>query len=145
MHGETSVTAGSDESGPTDESSTSDDGDAESDGESGDATTGDPGGKGACCTITPGEAGCPDTAIESCVCELDEYCCNNQWDYLCVQQAATPCGSACMDDCCETHDHPGCLQSAVTMCVCDFDDFCCNQEWDQQCLDEAMQQCDLAC
>jgi hypothetical protein len=146
-HGETGVSATAADSSTDDDGSTSDaDDDDSSSGDDDDGTsTGEPEDEGPCCAVTPGEAGCTSDAIESCVCEFDEYCCNNSWDYLCVQEAASMCRAQCTDDCCEVHDEPGCLQNAITDCVCDFDEFCCNQEWDQQCIDEAMNDCRLAC
>lgn len=150
-HGETGLTASAsadDSSGTNDVdddgSSTAGDDDTTGDPDD-DGTTGEPEMEGPCCAATPGEAGCASDAIESCVCAFDEYCCNNNWDYLCVQEAASMCDAQCVDDCCETHEEPGCLQNAITDCVCDFDEFCCNQEWDQQCLDEAMNDCNLEC
>ncbi len=148
-HGETGLTASAsaDESSGSndlDGSSTAGDDDTTGDPDD-DGTTGEPEMEGPCCAATPGEAGCASDAIESCVCAFDEYCCNNNWDYLCVQEAASMCDAQCIDDCCETHEEPGCLQNAITDCVCDFDEFCCNQEWDQQCLDEAMNDCNLEC
>lgn len=41
---------------------------------------------------TPGsdQPGC-----NACVCELDPFCCNSQWDSLCVSEAAIQCNVAC--------------------------------------------------
>jgi hypothetical protein len=45
-----------------------------------------PSGSGACCTpeATPGCAA--DPAIEDCVCFLDPYCCDTEWDDYCVAE-----------------------------------------------------------
>lgn len=46
-----------------------------------------------CCMVN-GSAGCSDTAIESCVCAQDAYCCNTDWDQLCVDEVTQlGCGS----------------------------------------------------
>lgn len=145
-HGDTTmaVVDGTDTTAATSsEGEESDGGDSE--GDTAGTTTGAMGDEGACCSVTEGISGCADETIEQCVCAMDQFCCNNHWDYLCVQEAASMCAADCTDDCCDTHPEPGCLQHSVTMCVCDFDEYCCNVEWDQQCLNEAMQSCDLQC
>jgi hypothetical protein len=37
----------------------------------------------SCCSEQLG-AGCDDPAIQDCVCFIDEYCCNTQWDAACA-------------------------------------------------------------
>jgi hypothetical protein len=53
------------------------------------------GARGSCCTSNPGVSGCDDPDIESCVCALDSYCCDSQWDSLCVSSAQAECALAC--------------------------------------------------
>jgi hypothetical protein len=48
---------------------------------------------GNCCTV--GGAGCQVPNIQSCVCNLDAFCCNNSWDQQCVNEAKNPCGAQC--------------------------------------------------
>jgi hypothetical protein len=50
-------------------------------------------GGGACCS--PGSApGCADSGVESCVCASDSYCCDTQWDDLCVSEVDSfACGT----------------------------------------------------
>jgi len=45
--------------------------------------------------------GCDGCGCEACVCEVDPYCCETQWDDLCVAQCADPCGEPCpcLPDC----------------------------------------------
>ncbi|GMV44140.1 MAG: hypothetical protein AMXMBFR64_58560 [Myxococcales bacterium] len=54
--------------------------------------------KGQCvqrgCTEAPG-AGCDGCPCEDCVCALDPYCCDVQWDSLCAQHCTMQCGVAC--------------------------------------------------
>ena len=45
-----------------------------------------------CCE--PGAAGCDDPVVEACVCALDPYCCNVEWDAQCVAEVESfSCGS----------------------------------------------------
>jgi hypothetical protein len=39
------------------------------------------------------ETGCNDCATT--VCESDGYCCNTEWDSLCIQHAVDLCGATC--------------------------------------------------
>jgi len=48
---------------------------------------------GNCCE-SHGSPGCEVGSVKQCVCAQDEYCCNNQWDSICVQ-AAPSCGAQC--------------------------------------------------
>ena len=51
------------------------------------------GGTGCC---TPhASTGCDDMMVESCVCELDPFCCNQAWDEQCVGEAAMQCMAGC--------------------------------------------------
>ena len=49
----------------------------------------------SCCDWHDG-GGCVDAEVEACVCQNDEFCCNNHWDTLCVFGAEN-CGGACND------------------------------------------------
>ncbi len=51
-------------------------------------------GDGDCCTAN-GTPGCVDEPGEDCVCALDPFCCNNQWDGLCANQYQNQCGGSC--------------------------------------------------
>jgi len=93
-----------------------------------------------CCTeqMSPG---CTDVGIQDCVCALDPYCCDTQWDSTCVGRVgADLCGPACDPDdadgpCCSGNGTPGCEVNAVETCVCMADSFCCDIEWDSMCVD----------
>ena len=41
--------------------------------------------------------GCDDPSIQECVCAFDSFCCDNEWDQICVNEVptgnGTPCGS----------------------------------------------------
>ncbi|MCP4593702.1 MAG: hypothetical protein GY842_23445 [bacterium] len=47
-----------------------------------------------CCeaSLNPG---CPDSALETCVCELAPHCCDVEWDQACVDLAQDQCGADC--------------------------------------------------
>ncbi len=52
-----------------------------------------------CCDTSHG-AGCSDADIEACVCSSDPFCCDAQWDDICVAKvAAIECGSCDGTDC----------------------------------------------
>ncbi|MCH9683382.1 MAG: hypothetical protein K0V04_18240 [Deltaproteobacteria bacterium] len=101
---------------------------------------------GGCCEPQMGP-GCTDAAIQDCVCMQDAYCCDTEWDQLCVDQVAEfncgdcgggnnpppppPGGSPC---CSAQPGVMGCAADpAVEACVCAIDDFCCTTEWDLAC------------
>ena len=50
---------------------------------------------GDCCTETFGQASCSDPFITECVCSFDPFCCEVEWDSLCIQGATESCGAAC--------------------------------------------------
>jgi len=121
----------------------------------------DGGGPGCVVSTSPGCGGC---ACETCVCQMDSYCCNNQWDSICVGECVQQCGgcgpgtdggpkldSGTVADQgpvgdgggpgCVVSASPGCGGCACEACVCQMDSYCCNTEWDSICVDECVQQC----
>lgn len=93
------------------------------------------------CCITGG-AGCDDDAVEACVCAADSFCCETEWDAMCVSKVGSElCAASCDPDdfdgpCCETNESGGCEVNAIEMCVCEMDAACCSTAWDQFCVDE---------
>lgn len=62
-------------------------------GSDGGGGSGGGGGPSACCEQQPG-AGCPDAAVQACVCATDDYCCNVLWDLTCVGEVESlGCGT----------------------------------------------------
>jgi hypothetical protein len=104
-------------------------------------------GPGDGCCSPAALPGCPgDPPLEACVCALDAFCCDVQWDGQCVQTAQSECGQGCsLGDCCAPHGVPGCDDPAVSGCVCALDGFCCDTEWDGICVSEAQYACGAAC
>ena len=56
------------------------------------------GGPGCESSESPGCAGC---ACEECTCDLDPYCCQVQWDDLCVEECVDQCGGCVAQPDCE--------------------------------------------
>jgi hypothetical protein len=87
-------------------------------------------GAGDCCshTFTPG---CEDEACCKVVCEIDPYCCDNQWDSICAEAAVVFC-TICDSEPCQTN--LDCLPEEVCVggyCVdrgCPLDCPAANQE-----------------
>ena len=120
------------------------------------------GGFGDCC-MANNSPGCDDAGIEACVCAVDSYCCDTDWDSICVDLVASEScgdcggggggetgeppagdtGGGTVDaDCCTAHDGAGCADAAIEACVCAADGFCCSTEWDAVCVDQVTS---LAC
>lgn len=100
------------------------------------------------------EVGPPlDATCDPCtelVCSGDTFCCEVEWDEVCVQQAELVCGLDCSGDTCE-HDmcevggplDPACDECVAT--VCSEDSFCCETAWDSSCIDAVFDLCGLDC
>jgi hypothetical protein len=56
---------------------------------------GDSGGAGGSCCVPHDDPGCEDTTIQQCVCGADPFCCDQEWDLQCVQQANGQCDAMC--------------------------------------------------
>lgn len=113
----------------------------------------DPSGCGVstntCFTTSP-LPGCADEACCLAICAFDAFCCNVQWDFLCVQsaeaecdgsgeQAPSVCGTA-TNDCFEIGG-PGCSSTACCQFVCLQDPLCCLVAWDALCVIAAEEFC----
>ena len=120
---------------------------------------------GACngdCCAANGTIGCQEPDIQACVCEMDPYCCNVQWDAICANEAEDDCGAdcgvepgcgdglcdadlgencfacsqdcgQCTGDCCEGNNSPGCQDPDITDCVCSKEPACCQDVWYDKC------------
>ncbi|MCH9679909.1 MAG: hypothetical protein K0V04_00630, partial [Deltaproteobacteria bacterium] len=79
-----------------------------------------------CCeaTATPG---CPaDPGIESDICAVDPFCCNNAWDSLCVGEVTTVAGESC--------DNPTEFDTATSSCETPADVITADLVWTGGCL-----------
>jgi len=96
-----------------------------------------------CCeaTATPG---CDASVeVEDCVCNDEPYCCDQQWDALCVLMAAE-CND-CTFDCCSAGPNGGCNEQPIQDCVCEIRPACCDGEWSADCVGIAAESCEAAC
>jgi hypothetical protein len=102
------------------------------------------------CCFSSDNPGCSDATVEACVCAIDNFCCDTQWDFTCVNNAENMCGVPCNpgsagDECCTPHIGPGCNDPAVETCVCDSLPSCCTVGWSAPCVDEADTACAAMC
>ena len=93
----------------------------------------------------PCEVGLPGTdssTVDACVCAVDAFCCETDWDELCVTMATLLCDAGCgsiptcgvAGDCGTPRSEPGCVDSTCCASVCERDPFCCIVSWDQECV-----------
>jgi hypothetical protein len=54
-------------------------------------SSGSGGNTGGACCAPVNTPGCSDSALEACVCATDDWCCNNEWDAICVWHAQDSC------------------------------------------------------
>jgi hypothetical protein len=107
------------------------------------ASCGNPSNTASCYTAhaTPF---CNDAACCSLVCDLDPFCCSNQWDNICANSAIANCGS-CENpgngSCYSAHSTPYCNKPECCTNICTTDPFCCNTEWDSICANAAITNC----
>jgi len=103
--------------------------------------------------LTPGCDAPPDgDDCVATVCGIDSFCCEVEWDDLCIGEAVDFCGLDC------SGGPPGCehgfcetgapLDPTCDPCVeavCAEDVFCCEGEWDEVCVGEAELICGVDC
>ncbi|MHC5026555.1 MAG: M12 family metallo-peptidase [Planctomycetota bacterium] len=103
-------------------------------------------GNGECCdpNSTPG---CADPECCTIVCDLDPFCCNNNWDVICSDAAETncpfcqTCGGGGSGNCCGANGTPGCDDIECCEQICAADPFCCESSWDSICATTAIESC----
>jgi len=108
------------------------------------------GGVGRCDAthVTPG---CEDETCCETVCAVDNFCCDTDWDDVCVSEAAGLCtGSfpACAlgaGACTEANGSGGCEDTNCCNTVCMQDPFCCLNDWDNTCVDQEAMFCSSSC
>lgn len=100
-------------------------------------------------------AGC-DTCVAT-ICAIDPYCCNTEWDGICVDRVRGDCGLATCPDAGSTCAHDVCATGApltagcdagglaCVAAVCDLDPYCCQTAWDDDCRVTMEAACDLGC
>jgi hypothetical protein len=87
---------------------------------------------------------CSDETCCQLVCALDQYCCEDRWDFYCAQSANTnctitqcTCGDPTAGSCKSAHATAGCSDFRCCNDVCAVDAFCCVVEWDYTCATQA--------
>ena len=107
----------------------------------------DTGVEPAPCCESSRSPGCDDPTIEACVCDVDVFCCDTQWDAICVDTALQNCNIECLNDgnCCTQATGSGCGDAAIESCVCDELAVCCEGSWTIDCMVVAEQSCNAEC
>ena len=93
-------------------------------------------GTGNCCSAN-GTPGCSTASVQSCVCDIDSFCCDAVWDGTCASLAhssCNACGGGANQGCCTAQDTPGCTDATIQACVCSNDAWCCTNKWDSVCV-----------
>jgi len=94
--------------------------------------------------------GCGPDACVTEICNRDSFCCNVQWDGVCVSEVGSICHSRC--DCgtiCTPYPtlpdpfYPDAC--SCTAIVCGKDSWCAQQNWDSVCVSEAVNWCGIIC
>ena len=101
-------------------------------------------GIGSCSLPRDPEPGCGNVNCCNTVCDTDPYCCINEWDGVCVDEANAWCSLTCdsrAGDCFVAHEGPGCNDISCCQAICPDDPFCCETEWDEECADQAATLC----
>jgi hypothetical protein len=97
------------------------------------------GGNHDCCVT--GTPGCNDLSCCEVVCSQDAFCCDVEWDLMCVQLADKTCAKPCPSPCSKVNPHdcfttggPGCNDVRCCEAACALDPFCCDTAWDEVCV-----------
>lgn len=92
------------------------------------------------CFIAGSSPGCDNPGCESVVCAEDSWCCNNEWDNLCVALALEICEGS-PSNCLSANGNAGCDNAECQTLVCDLNPDCCELEWDSDCAGLAWENC----
>ena len=111
---------------------------------------------GVCCLCQGdnfGNQGCrQDQECENEICPFDSYCCNRNWDEICVDVATARCELRSRPICCGCTvgqgGQPGCqTDPECEDIICPNDAFCCGGDddgqgfWDLLCVNQAYDVC----
>ncbi|MBK8237755.1 MAG: hypothetical protein IPK74_19665 [Deltaproteobacteria bacterium] len=121
-----------------------------------DCTGGGGGGGGGSCDHDVCTAGGPLTpecgSCAATICNLDDFCCSNSWDDVCVGHVEENCAGGCggggggnCHDQCEAGAAMNASCSACVSSICAADPFCCQTSWDDTCVSEVDTFCDGQC
>ena len=91
-----------------------------------------------------GEPFCEDEECCIIMCAIDRYCCEEDWDFVCADNALTICAGCGDEDAgppLQANGTRGCSDLDCCAIVCGIDPFCCSTEWDDVCADYALGGC----
>jgi len=102
------------------------------------------------CLVVKRDVGCELEACEAVVCEEDPFCCEVEWDFICVAEALSDCVDVCVipadfSSCCVATAELGCGDDTCEATVCAEDPYCCEVGWDGICAGEAFEDCPGLC
>jgi len=97
-----------------------------------------------CSTGTPLAASSTCGSVVQQICSVDPYCCDTEWDDICVNEVfsvgnSVVCSTGtCSHGLCVTGSvlTPGCDPNGVVNSICSDDPYCCNTWWDGLCVSE---------
>lgn len=101
---------------------------------------------GSCCEAHAAPF-CNDAVCCDAICAFDPFCCDVEWDSICVEETLTSSSCGCdpclvsTESCFSEHAAPGCADSACCTQVCGSDPSCCEITWDSACKDAANVTC----
>lgn len=106
--------------------------------------------RGKCTLGPPLDAQCD--GCTAALCGVDPYCCETEWDDVCITEVRTACGSLTCQESAGTCAHPVCFQGVAlapgcdnppmnpscVATICAADSFCCDTfwGWDNYCVDK---------
>ncbi len=111
------------------------------------AQCGDPGAGD--CRVAHETPYCDDAACCDVVCGFDDFCCENEWDTICVDEATlvcpptTACGQVGSGACDTANGTIACEDLACCQQVCLADEYCCLTEWDEICAGAVPELCTI--
>lgn len=96
------------------------------------------------CFIANGTPGCDNAYCETANCAVDSYCCETEWDNICVNgngDELLGSISVCPGDCLATGHGAGCSNPVCETTVCAIDSACCDTNWTNTCVNLAHANC----
>ena len=89
---------------------------------------------------------CDNAICCGMVCAADPFCCASEWDFACVERAATlcpvrkgGCGDPTARSCFVASFMQGCSDPGCCIFICDIADaYCCTVQWDAICVGQAL-------
>ncbi len=120
------------------------------------------GGSGTCDHAACEVGSALDGSCDACaadLCAVDSYCCDTEWDDVCVSEVAQYCPAedcgggggggtqtgSCHDECTEGDAMDVGACGACVDAICDYDSYCCDTTWDSYCVGYVDQLCSPGC